>query len=147
MNEALVDANILLRYLTDEPSGLADRAAELLETAERERIALLVSPLTLAEVVYVLTSVYQWDRGRTAGQLLQLVAASVIEMLERDVVLQALLLYRDTSALSFADAYLAALALSRQIGLISFDRQLRRVSGLRLIDDPARLREEDGPHL
>ena len=59
MPEALVDANLLLRYLTNEPRRLADRAAATPQGAEQQRTALVVTPLTLAEVVYVLASVYQ----------------------------------------------------------------------------------------
>ncbi len=140
MREVLVDANILLRYLTDEPRELADRAVSLLEAAEKQRVPLVVAPTTVAEVVYVLTSVYGWHRQRIIGQLLNLVTASVFAMIEREVIVQALILYRDFRALSFDDSYLAALAMSYHAGLISFDRDLRRVPDLKLIQNPEQIR-------
>ena len=59
MREAIVDAHILLRHLTDEPRDLVDRVAAVLKAAERRRIGLVVAPLTVAEGVYVLESVYR----------------------------------------------------------------------------------------
>ncbi len=48
MREVVLDANVLLRYLTDQPRELADRVAGILEAAEQERIVLLVAPLLQA---------------------------------------------------------------------------------------------------
>lgn len=62
MREALLDANILLRYLTDVPRDLADRVAGILERAEDSGTDLVVAPLIFAEVIYVLQSVYGWSR-------------------------------------------------------------------------------------
>ena len=135
--EAILDANILLRYLTDEPRELADRAAGILEAAEARQAALVVASLTLAEVVYVLGSVYHWSRNEITERLLDLLSASVLVVLERDVIVQALQWYRDVPGLHFADAYVAALALARGHGMvISFDRGLRRVADIILVQDP-----------
>jgi predicted nucleic-acid-binding protein len=135
--EAVLDANVLLRYLTDEPRELADLAAGILEAAEARRVALVVASLTLAEVVYVLGSVYHWSRNEIAERLLDLLSASALVVLEQDAIVQALEWYRDVPGLHFADAYVAALALIRGHGMvISFDRALRRVADITLVQDP-----------
>jgi predicted nucleic acid-binding protein len=52
------------------------------------------------------------------------------------VLLQTLSRYKRTRQLHFADAYVAAVALSRQHGVVvSFDREFRRIPGLTLIQD------------
>ena len=141
MREAILDANILLRYLTDEPRPLAERVAAILEVAERQRIALVVAPLTVAEVVYVLESVYHWDRTDIARGLLDLISASVLQVLEHEAVVQALSWYRDMRPLHFADAYMAALAVERGYAtVVSFDRALKRVPGITLLEDPDQIR-------
>jgi len=137
--EAVLGANILLRYLTDEPRDLADRVARILEAAEVHRIKPVVAPLTLAEVVFVLESVYGWKRREIADRLLALVSASVMEFLEQDAVSQALLWYRDFGALHFADAYIAALAAKRKSILVSFDRGLKRLPAIKVADRPESL--------
>lgn len=143
MPEAVLDANILLRYLTDEPRALADRVAHILEAAHRQRIGLVVTSLTLAEVVYVLESVYRWERKSIAERLLALIEADVLQFVEHDTVVQALVWYRDHAAVHFADAYVAALAVAQGHGVvISFDRGLRRVPGVTLVQAPADLRRD-----
>lgn len=136
MAEAILDANILLRHLTDEPRGPADRAGLILEKIDTRRIKPVVAPLTLAEVVFVLESVYGWKRREIADRLLTLVTSSVIEFLELETVSQALAWYRDSSNIHFADAYVAALAAKRKALLISFDRGLNRLPGLRVVARP-----------
>lgn len=141
MHDALVDANILLRYLTDEPPELAERAFTLLKAAEQAALPLIVAPMILAEVVYVLESVYVWPRADIADGLLRLVDASVLLFLEQRVLIRTLILYRDIRQLDFADAYLAALAESRgDSAVLSFDRDLARITHLTVIDDPGQPR-------
>ncbi len=137
MREAVVDANVLLRFLIDEPRDLADRVMAIFEVAERHHVALVVTSLTLAEVVYVLESVYKWERKTIADQLLDLVSASVLQIAEQNVLAQALAWYRDIGGLHFADAYIAAVAAAQgHRAVISFDRALRRVPDTNLVQDP-----------
>ncbi|MHB0869415.1 MAG: PIN domain-containing protein [Chloroflexota bacterium] len=143
MREAILDANVLLRYLTDEPRELADRVAAILEVAENDRISLVVAPLTLAEVVYVLESVYHWPRKEIADRLLELLSASVLTVVEEDTLARALTWYRDLPGLDFADGYVAAAATVRGHGrVVSFDRHLRRVPGITAITEPDQLQQD-----
>ncbi|MCL4370087.1 MAG: PIN domain-containing protein [Chloroflexi bacterium] len=143
MREAVLDANVLLRYLTDEPREMADRVAAILEAGESQRISLVLAPLTLAEVVYVLESVYRWPRKEIADRLLDLISASVLTVLEQDSLSQALTWYHDLGGLDFADAYIAAVAAVRGHGqVVSFDRHLQRVPGITAIQDPAQLQRD-----
>jgi predicted nucleic acid-binding protein len=144
MPEACVDANILLRYLTDEPRELAEGVAALLGLAEKAQLALLVSPLTLAEVVYVLQSVYFAERKEIADRLLQLISAFVLVFLEQQTIEQALSWYRDLPGIHFADAYVAALARARGHGTVmSFDRRLRRIPDVVVLSHPQQIQTRD----
>ena len=60
---ALVDANIFLRYLTGDVPEQASNARNLLERAERGEESLVTTVLTVAEIVWVLESVYELDRS------------------------------------------------------------------------------------
>lgn len=137
MREAILDANILLRYLTDDPRELADRAVAILEQAEDQSAALIVAPLTLAEVIYVLESVYRWPRTDVAERLLRLISESSLIVIEEATIVQSLAWYRDRSGLDFADAYIAALAVERgHSTVISFDRDLNRLPGITVVQGP-----------
>jgi predicted nucleic-acid-binding protein len=141
MPELLVDANVLLRFLTDEPRDLADRANAVLEAAERSHVDLIVSPLIFAEVVYVLESVYTWQRAAIAHRLLDLVSAGVLLILERETINQSLRWYRDVAGVDFADAYVAASAATRGHGrVLSFDRHLRRLPGITVLSEAGEIR-------
>lgn len=140
MSEVVLDANVLLRFLTGEPHDLANRARAILNEAERKRISLAVTPLTLAEVVYVLESVYGQDRKEIAGQLLDLITAPSLTVLDQPALQQALTWYRDVPGIHFADAYVAAVATARGHGRVaSFDRHLRRLPGITAIQQPTDL--------
>ncbi len=144
VSEAVVDANVLLRFLTEDPPAMANQADQMLRAAEDGRVALLVAPLALAEVVYVLESHYGWSRGSIVSGLNGLFSAAVLVLLERTIVEQALIWYRDMPAVHFADAYVSALAVARGHGaVVSFDRALRRVPGNHLVTRAADLDAPD----
>src|SRR3990172_11995586 len=134
MPEALVDANILVRHLTGQPTAPARRSVEIMHAAEQSRLSLVVTPLTLAECIWVLETVYQKPRDAIADALLALVEAPRIAPRERGVVITALSLYRATPRLDFADAYLAGVATrTGPPRIVSLDRSLARIPGLVVI--------------
>jgi predicted nucleic acid-binding protein len=59
---AFVDSNVLVRHLTGDPPHQAKRATAFLRDGED----LIVVDLVVAEVVYVLESVYELERERVA---------------------------------------------------------------------------------
>jgi predicted nucleic-acid-binding protein len=134
--EAVVDANVLLRYLTGEPTTLATRAQRVLEEAEARGVRLVVTSLTLAEVVFVLEHVYRWSRRTIVDGLLKLLAAGVFHVPEVATMERAINWYRDIRRLHFADAYVAAVAATLHAAVISFDRELARLRELTVIADP-----------
>lgn len=135
--EAVVDTNVLLRYLTDEPRELADRAAAILERAEEEGVELVVPPLILGEAVYVLQVVYKWPREVVAKKLLEFLEADILHVPEKDILIASLREYAAHGVLDFADAYVAGLARARGHGrVISFDSDLDQLRAIERLDDP-----------
>src|SRR5215212_6846102 len=98
---AFVDTNVLVRYLTDDPPSLAERAAKLLESDER----LMVTELVLVEAAYVLTTVYEVPREAAVDALIDLVQKRNLALLqlEKPLAIQALRLCRSSGRVSFAD--------------------------------------------
>src|SRR5438093_5073189 len=94
--------------------------------------------MTVAEIVYVMTSVYRRPRSVVVDRLLELLASGAYLVPEQPLLEQSLIWFRDIPSLHFVDAYVAALAVSRGHGnVISFDRALRRIAAIHLIDTPA----------
>lgn len=134
MNRAWVDANLILRHLTQDPPDQARRVGVLFREAQAGRLKLLVDPITIAECVWVLASFYGHPRATIARALADFVVAEGIQVDEEDMLLAALQQYA-TQGVDFADALLAARAARHSVTAIySFDRDFDRLSGITRIE-------------
>lgn len=118
-----VDANILLRFLTKQPPEQAEQARDILERGQRGEFNLVVEPLTLAEVVYVLSGIYHYPIERIKAELLALINTDAVR-LETTVLERAVLdaLAKLSPKLDFPDTYLAARARLSGGQVVSFDK-------------------------
>ena len=127
MRQAWIDANIVLRHLTQEPPDQARQVSALLRSAQEGRVVLWIDPVTIAECVWVLASVYHVPRGEIAGALADFVAADGIGSEDREMLVQALSVYAANNV-DFADALLASRMAQRGISdVFSFDRDFDRL--------------------
>ncbi|HUG06040.1 MAG TPA: PIN domain-containing protein [Candidatus Limnocylindria bacterium] len=131
MNTAWLDANVLIRVLTDQPADLARKAQTLLGRAQKGDLLLVLSVVVVAEVVWVLGRHYGYDRSRIALGLRELVTADGIAAEGADDVLDALALMVDHNV-DFPDAYLAAAANRRGDLVATFDTDFRKL-GARIV--------------
>ena len=120
MSRLWLDANVVLRYLTKDPSETAERSACLMAKAERGELSLYVSLLVLAEVIWVLKSFYRYPMTAIAHVIISLVSAPGIEVDNRQLIIRAVELARDRNV-DFADAYLALQAAERGETVCTFD--------------------------
>jgi predicted nucleic acid-binding protein len=116
-----VDANVLLRFLTGEPKDLAERAARLMVRAERGEVVLVLSPLVVAEMVWVLKSVYRRSYEEIAEVLVPLLSAAGLEAEDREMMIEALELTRKRNV-DFLDAVLALQAVRKSETVCTFDK-------------------------
>lgn len=114
--------------------ALHDRALEIFRRVADGALRLIVTPIVVAELVYVTRSLFGWTRPSTAERLGSLLEADGLTVMEGAVIARALELYREHPRLDFADAYLAAIAL--EVGpaaVTSFDADFDAVEGVRRI--------------
>ncbi|TSA86722.1 type II toxin-antitoxin system VapC family toxin [Deinococcus detaillensis] len=123
----LLDANIVLRYLTNEPPEMAGRSRALLERAERGELRLILTPLVLAECVWVLKSFYKLPLVRISGALQQVLELGSVTTQQRPVISAALISMAQHNV-DFADAYLAELARAEGLSVASFDQDFSKLS-------------------
>ena len=84
--------------------------------------------LVVAEVVYVLESVYELERERVAELLRAIIGFPAIVVADEALLLRTLELY-EQYRIHFAESYLAACAELSGVGMVaSFDREIDRVS-------------------
>lgn len=129
MKPLLVDANVLLRFITGEPADQANQVANLFEAADAGKIRLTVLPMVLAEAVFVLTGFYEHSRSKTAEVLSHLISCPGFHSAEREVMLHALKLF-GTSKLDFVDCHLAAASIRDGQAVVSFDQDFAKLHGV-----------------
>jgi len=122
----LIDANVILRFLLADDVRQSAEAEELLLEAPEGSLSL--SPLTLAEVSWVLLSHHEVPRELVASALQRVVALPSIRA--RDTLLDAVARFA-ASSVDFADCALAAEAAAQGAVAVSFDKDLRRFSDIR----------------
>lgn len=125
------DTNVLIRILVgDDPSQTKRAERAFLEHARGEGI--FVSIVVLAEVAWVLSAAYEWDRGTIHERLSRLVRTRGVILQEIELVEGALARYADGPA-DFADYLVVGKAQSVGASLLTFDKRLGRVESARLL--------------
>ena len=127
---AFVDTNIFLRYLTGDDPEQAPRARRLLERSERGEEQLVTTALTIAEIVWVLESVYELDRASIRAKVVAILGLSGLTVEDGETLLQAIVWYEEKNVV-FAVAYSAAWMDRRGLDEVyTFDRDFDRFEGL-----------------
>lgn len=127
------DTNVLVRFLTGEPPDQSRAALRALERAAEGRFTLVLPDLIVAELAYVLTTGSGLDAREAADHLRRVLDLPGIVTMDEAVLRDALSVWAE-GRLDFADAYLAALARRfEDAGVLSFDRDLDRVPGVRRV--------------
>lgn len=105
-----LDTSVVVRYLTGDPSELAEQAAKIIDMEDD----LQITDVVVAETAYVLTSVYQVSRDVVVDHLVAFLQKENISPfgLDKGLVLHGLLLCRPSGRISFADAMVWAAARS-----------------------------------
>ena len=130
MKRAYIDANIVIRYLTDEPWEMAREVEALLRAADRGEVVLMLDEITVAEVVWVLSSFYKASRTVIKESLLSFIGHEGVEMADEAGTLLALTLYAELNV-DFADALLSVRMYKNRVpDLVTYDRHFDRLPGV-----------------
>lgn len=125
-----VDTNVLIRHLTGDPPDQARRATRFLARSQSLRLADLI----VAEVVYVLQSVYRVGRDEVALLIRSIVVSDRMLVDDRRLLLRAIEVY-EVDRLAFADAYLVASAERTGVRVVvSFDKAISRVGTVERVE-------------
>jgi predicted nucleic-acid-binding protein len=91
---------------------MVERSARLMAKAARGEVSLYISPLVLAEILWVLKSFYRYSMTAISHVIISLVSAHGIEVDHLELIVRTVELGRDRNV-DFADAYLALQAAPR----------------------------------
>ena len=122
---AVVDTNLIIRFLTQDNVGQYKQCRQLLENSKFK--SLEIPDLVIAEIIYVLTKVYQQPKNLVISQINSLISLDQIKT-NCFIIKTALDLFQKHN-ISFPDAYLSALVVTGQNCLVyTFDKQLLKIN-------------------
>lgn len=122
-----LDANVILRFITGDPPEMAEKVLKLMARAENSEVALRLSHIVAAEVVWVLSSFYKYPKREIADTMITFINADGIYPDNPALIIQALIDMADYNV-DFADAYLAAIARTRSEAVCSFDNDFVKLN-------------------
>ena len=134
-NSAVLDTNLLVRYLTEDDPDKADAVEALLDNASHGEFRLIIPSVVMAELVWVLESFYKMDQPRIAGLLEALLHTPGLEVQDNRLIRQALEAYRENKV-DFIDAWIMTFARQRSIRRIySYDKKhFKNIPDLEIIE-------------
>lgn len=131
-----IDSNVILRYILRDHPTLSPAAQTILQGVSTGERRVFCDPVIVAEVVYVLTSVYGLSREMIGDVLLDLLRSPGLLVPDKNRYLKALTLFT-ASVPHFGDACACAAALEETEGrLYSFDKKLSQVEGVTRLEKP-----------
>ena len=111
----LIDANVILRYLLNDVEEMSKKSAEIINAGA------FTLPEVIAEVIYVLKSVYKVERGEIAAAILQIF--NEIEVANKKILIEAVKIFAESS-LDFVDCILIAYNKVENVEIFTFDKKL-----------------------
>jgi predicted nucleic acid-binding protein len=126
----LVDANILLRFLTNDHPVHSPAAKKLFADAGAGKANLRIPFIAITEGVFTLQRHYEVDHDDIGRELLKLLTAPGVTLTCPHWILEAVEDYQNKDV-SFGDACLAAEAKAGHTPVASFDRGLDKFPGLK----------------
>ncbi len=133
MPKAHVDANVILRFLLDDPPDMAKEATKLFQAVADGQITLMVDDLIVAEVIWVLKSFYKQSIIDIVAILREFLLQDGIELADKPTILYALMLF-ETKNVDFIDALVTArMKRAKAQSIFSFDKHFDRLLDVRRI--------------
>lgn len=123
----LLDTNVLIRFLLKDHLTQSPAAKILLSNFQEN---LLLTDVTLAETIWLLTSYYKLPKNKTVEAIYPILNFPNIKS-NKAVLIRALYFYRNFS-IDYIDAYSAAYAEEEDLeGIYSFDKDLDKIKEVR----------------
>jgi len=125
-----VDANIFIRYLTNDVPEKADACEELFRRAIENRETLFTTDLVIAEIVWVLESFYELPKKEVQDKVEKILNTAHLICPNKELILNALTIYSEKN-IDYIDAVNAFILKDKGIReLYSYDSHFDRIDWL-----------------
>lgn len=131
MNVSFLDANIFIRYLTNDDPVKADKVEKLLDLAAKGKGRLMTTELVIAEVVWVLESFYKLYNSNIGPMIKAILATPGLEVINGPLVEKAIEQYMARN-IDFIDGYIVAVMTHHNVSeIFSYDKKhLSRITAI-----------------
>ena len=130
----IIDANIILRYLTNDVQDQAERAGELLAKVEAGSEEVLLPDIILADIIWVLEGYYKQSREQIREWITTILSMQGLRFSDKNVALDALDIYVDLG-IDWSDAFVTGQMINHGImEIYSFDRHFDRIGAIKKIE-------------
>jgi predicted nucleic acid-binding protein len=109
VKRVFVDANVFLRFFTEDDDGQHERAERLFRAGAEGKVVLISGPPVLFEVAWTLRAAYRRSAGDVLDAIESILALPGLSLTDDAIASEALRLAR-AGGVEFPDAYIAALA-------------------------------------
>lgn len=128
MIKALLDTNIIARFLIGDVESQQTEVNLLFRKAVKEEYKLYILPETLIELRYVLSTHYEFSKQEIVEGFQEFLALGVVEILQPKVLdFKKVLETFNKENLSFEDCLYLQVCLQNNLELITFDKILAKV--------------------
>lgn len=130
----VIDANIILRFLTNDNPEQAEQCAVLLERIQNNEEQVFLPDLILADVVWTLEKFYQQPKERIRELLLPLLNLRGMRLSSKSTARKALEWYVEKNV-DWTDAFTAALMKTKdKREIYSYDRHFDRFENIKRVE-------------
>lgn len=123
----ILDTNVIIRFLMGDNLEMQRRAEKYFQGARDNKERILIFPAVIAEVVFVLESVYSLKRQDIIISLESFLSFGIFEVRDKEIIFALFEWY--SQGLHFIDSYLLAYAKKNKYKIITFDKQINKKLG------------------
>ena len=129
-----IDANIILRHLTNDVPSQAKQAEELLKRVEEGIEEVFLPEIFLADIIWILEKYYKQPREEIREWITAIISLPGLIFSDKDLALNALDIYLD-KRIDWSDAFASSQMLQREITEIySYDKHFDKIGGIARIE-------------
>jgi len=122
--EETVDTNVIVRYLVRDNEHFFQQSLKWFKEAEEGKRQLLVKSIVVAEICFVLESVYKKNHRDIASKVSGVLSPSWLEVEDREIIYYAWDQYRQGN--HFVDSFLLAYKKLKAGNILTFDKALKK---------------------
>ncbi|MBI2049418.1 PIN domain-containing protein [Candidatus Roizmanbacteria bacterium] len=131
MSRVILDANVIIRFITGDDKEKQEKAARLFEQIKKGEITAFIHDVIFAEIVFVLVSkkLYNLSKSKIRSLLLPIINLPHIKFINKNKIKRALDIFVQFNV-DFEDAVIAAYSESKNIEILTFDDDFKKIPNI-----------------